>query len=155
MIYIAEEEAEIQRLYATRLRVAQYVVTSPHTRNSIRYRPAPGGAEGAERCAFAILHTDADARACTHGGRKLPVDASPPVCAALWSDERERTSAVRSPVSKRAYVNCRRRGGVYVSRVAHVRGRSAEDYVFRVDGTAVCITDVIKITEVRAAMHNA
>lgn len=36
---------------------------------------------------------------------------------------------------------------------AHVRGRGA--YVFRADGTAVCITDVIKITEVRAAMHNA
>lgn len=36
---------------------------------------------------------------------------------------------------------------------AHVRSRGA--YVFRADGTAVCITDVIKITEVRAAMHNA
>lgn len=33
--------------------------------------------------------------------------------------------------------------------------RMCEAYVFRADGIAVCITDVIKITEVRAAMHNA
>lgn len=63
---------------------------------------------------------------------------------------------MHSPVSKRAYVDCNDDDVVVVVVVvvaAHVRGRGA--YVFRVDGTAVCITDVIKITEVRAAMHNA
>lgn len=58
-------------------------------------------------------------------------------------------SRVRTPMSKRPYV-------AHTSEHAGVAGvRRIGAYVFRADGTAVCITDVIKITEVRAAMHNA
>lgn len=56
---------------------------------------------------------------------------------------------MRTPMSKRPYV-------AHTSEHAGVAGvRRIGAYVFRADGTAVCITDVIKITEVRAAMHNA
>lgn len=57
----------------------------------------------------------------------------------------------RASVQRYAFVGELTRNDADVA--AHVRGRGA--YVFRADGTAVCITDVIKITEVRAAMHNA
>jgi len=53
--------------------------------------------------------------------------------------------AVRVTVSARTWTRAR----------ARARARSPRLRAFRADVTAVCITDVIKIAGVRAAVHNA